>query len=104
MFQPDKLKHLLDTPDVAKADPQSLAGFIAWLETKSVAEEYNWWSTVNCVVGQYRSYVRAHGGFTGVTPLLDILGDGYYEISRPLPWTFGAALLRARAYRDSVSA
>lgn len=79
-----------------KTDPHTVEAFIAWLEKKPAGEKYNWVCINGCVVAQYRRFV--HKQFPW--PVLDdMLGSdaAHRLIGSPKPWTFGAALKRARA-------
>ncbi len=88
-----------------QADPASLDAFIAWLETKPSEEEYVWVDPLRCAMGQYRSFVRSRGGFRGVTFLENIIGENaYMAITRAKPYTFGAALDRALAFKQTAAA
>lgn len=75
----------------------SLAGFIAWLEQQPADRPYDYQPCPTCAIGQY---LRAIGKTEA-----DLLvgGDAPYHvwnhhIAKPLPWTFGAALMRARTF------
>lgn len=83
-----------------KADPLSPAAFVAWLETKKPTERYNYW---NCNGGCLLDQFLKHAG-------MDDSGESYRMISSSKigtteygylacnwPFTFGAALERARA-------
>lgn len=76
------------------APAPTLAGMVAWLETKDPSETYDWGNCLGqCLIGQYAasigwtiqamSYKQYHS-----------LDDG---IALRGPWTFGAALARAKA-------
>lgn len=81
-----------------KVKPQSLEGFIAWLEQQSADTEYEWMARCSCVVAQYRLFV--FGTNEGITLLSDMLGEDslveYLKIGSTESHTFGAALQRAR--------
>lgn len=77
-----------------KADPFSLESLIAWLEKQPADREYNWASIDECMCAQYfgcgADWAERHDQFefaTGIRPDAIALGR---------PWTFGAALERAR--------
>ncbi len=80
-----------------KVKPQSLEGFIAWLELQPPDRKYRWADRCACVMAQYRLFVFGH--HYGAT-LRNMLGrnsyDTYIEIGAFEPHTFGAALQRAR--------
>lgn len=86
-----------------KADPFSLEGLIAWLETKNPDEQYDYWDrSGGCLLGQY---VKSLG----------LKWEYHSDLSRGLhdkfanvvlyrivaPWTFGGALKHARAVAGS---
>lgn len=88
-------------------DPLSLDGLIAWLETMPADGEYDWANIRGCLGFQYLTavglpvdccsgdyWIDAHGRDHALPWLPDIAGL--------VPWTFGAALQRARALRESV--
>lgn len=82
-----------------KTDPLSLKGLIAWLEKQPPETEYNFYcKTGECLLDTYISHVT---GKPSRPDLLhyDVCGgmDNYYEIAQMMPWTYGAALERARA-------
>lgn len=82
-----------------KADPAALTSLIAWLETMPSSKSYDWMDTCNCLAGQY---MRACGisRMDPDRPLLsELLGgmDRYAAVAGTEPFTFGAALARARA-------
>jgi hypothetical protein len=88
-----------------KTDPWSMASFIAWLEQKPADEKYCYVETGRCLIAQYLLHLGHE--FVSVGP------GGRYSLSLPIqddhqapkpiwqvaicePWTFGAALKRAR--------
>lgn len=97
MYQKDKLADLISRKVEPK--PYTLESLIAWLETKSATAEYDFCLADQCLTA------RAFG-LTGLysREIDQKTFPGAFSIARAHPWTFGAALLRARAYRDSVSA
>ncbi len=91
----------------AGAEPFSLDSLIAWLETQNPVQKYDYFCTDgSCLIGQF----MAHSGLS-VKP--GKYADYVYHwkqhndfcvqnsIAHPKPWTFGAALSRARQYRAS---
>lgn len=100
MFQPDKLADLIASKPVTPA-PFTLESLIAWLEMKAPDENYNWDDCHGrCLISQY-IYSTGGNGFTGYTNGVDRFeynGVTAAKIAMPQPWTFGAALSRARAY------
>ena len=85
-----------------KADPFTMEGLIAWLEKMPPAKRYDYANTSgNCVYGQY---LAAHGvpwdesGATGFCDhqRADFCDRVYGQVALERPWTFGAALARAR--------
>lgn len=113
MFQPDKLKELIGSHKAAAPTfAPDLTGLIGWLETHYGSSEYDWNNIHGCLVCKF---LVAIGKRDTPLTLQEVFGrlDGehywvsskaYHAIAGTHPWTFGAALLRARAYRDSVSA
>lgn len=76
-----------------KADPKSLQSFIAWLETKNPDESYSYMNCRGaCLVGQY----MAHHGVVWSSAGFDEFADPFNNIAASGPYTFGAALERAR--------
>lgn len=84
----------------AQADVFSLESLIAWLEKQPADTEYDWYNVHGCLMC---AYFKAHGyerpsanpGLNSDT--IRNWGEfGYYNIGMAAPWTFGAALDRAR--------
>jgi hypothetical protein len=73
-----------------KVDPLSLDGVIAWLETQDPATEYDWSSTLNCLLCRY---LKSQGW-----NLLAYVSMATLTQSKAMerPWTYGAALERFR--------
>ncbi len=104
MFQPDKLADLISKP-AQKADPFSLRSLVEWLEMQEGETAYDYTEPKYCLLGQY---VVASGGkyipdYTIDGHTLDAGGfslhaerPDLYEVVSEHPWTFGAALQRAR--------
>ena len=74
----------------------SFEGFIAWLKTKDPKKKYNWYSSTNCAIHQYKKTVEKSKymdferppGFTGRCGL-----------AHTTPHTFGALLARCEAFK-----
>jgi hypothetical protein len=112
MYEPSKLKELIGTREVSPA-PYTLESLIAWLERKNPEGSYDYLDPHGCMIYQYFSFAGVH--CLGVSSEHWQDGKGAYN---PIPkyfycissghrrdddlwrvWTFGAALLRARAYQ-----
>lgn len=85
-----------------KPDVFSLEGLIAWLERQPAEIEYDFVDCKGgCLIGLYASGmgqpdITAPDGFYAIH---DYFADRdiTYHVSTQIPWTFGAALSRARA-------
>lgn len=80
----------------------SLIGLIAWLETQDPAQEYDWSKCDGtCLVSQYLTSIGILDGEQwkdyNYHKALGLPEAGSFNIAYQRPWTFGAALLRARA-------
>lgn len=88
-----------DKPEV-KADPFSLESLIAWLEKMPADGAYRWEEHRDCLLGQWCIYNGLIGSALGNKSIdlgLSTNPDGFYEIAvESGPYTFGAALERAR--------
>jgi len=79
-----------------QSDPAALTSLIAWLETMPPNGEYDWENCDGeCLIGVY-------GAATGLGAKWHDVHSAYFErdelhIASDTPWTFGAALDRARA-------
>lgn len=87
-----------------KPDVFSLAGFVGWLEKQPATREYDWYDVQSCVVCQYLDASlgeaeRKQTYLSSVFPAIEI----YHNICGRRPWTFGAALERARAIAGEAS-
>jgi len=79
----------------------TFSGFIAWLERQNPAETYDWGSLCSCAVA---NYMASMGFPINKRPSLgSIFGEHgmparnrYGDICCQRPWTYGAALQRAR--------
>lgn len=97
----------------SKTDPVSLDGLIAWLETKPSKQYYPYYDCNGTCL--YSQYLEALGFGTGTDApdsasriaarkLWDRLHEGsFIYIAKMTPWTFGAALARARKVADELS-
>jgi len=75
-----------------KPDALSLAGLVAWLETKPADEKYDFTDCRGkCLYGQY---MASHG--FGWEEASSFRANVYMHVAYQYPWTFGAALERAR--------
>ena len=91
---------LFDPKWEVKTDPFTLSGLIAWLEKQPPDAGYNYGNCAGaCLLDRYITSVTGkpsrptalHWTICG-----DELGEGYAKIAFLKPWTFGAALERAR--------
>lgn len=92
-------KQIDATPDL-EFQGVTLRGFIAWLETKNPADEYNYCRASTCAIGQYKTslgHKDPRVSFKGLLERDVLRGRNWLEdIVFQSPWTFGAALERAR--------
>ncbi|MBR0868900.1 hypothetical protein JQ633_00910 [Bradyrhizobium tropiciagri] len=81
-----------------KADPFTLESLIAWLETQPSNTEYDWINCDACLCGQYVRAITGNDFPSGVTIYAHMFADHveYGDVASERPWTFGAALDRAR--------
>jgi hypothetical protein len=81
-----------------KADPFSLESLIAWVEKQPADTSYNWDSCEDCLVGQYVRAVTGSDSPSGEVIYRELFPDldTYFAVCAEAPWTFGAALDRAR--------
>lgn len=78
-----------------KADPFDIRTLLAWLEKQPAKRRYDWGNCKGeCLFGQY---MAAHGIAWSDATYLRLSRLVGIEIARETPWTFGAALERARA-------
>lgn len=89
-----------------KLDPLSLDAFIAWLEKQPGETEYDWYNYHYCIVGRFVTSVRKTLPFEERVCRLG--GPNYWsvgpwrnDVGLPRPWTYAAALDRARKLRDA---
>lgn len=71
--------------------PLTLVAITEWLQAQPHDQEYIWQDPTECMVGHY---LRDHGSSWGAVMYSDI--PHYHEIAAEKPWTFGAALERAK--------
>jgi hypothetical protein len=81
-----------------KADPFSLESLIAWLEKQPASTEYDWDDCAVCLVGKYITAITGDENPSGVTIYAKMFSslEEYSDVASVRPWTFGAALGRAR--------
>lgn len=92
-----------DRPEV-KADPLTIESVVAWLEKMPPANRYDYRRCDgHCLYGQYMAFHGFAWGESGACG--PVRGDDtrtqfcievYENVAQPQPWTFGAALDRAR--------
>jgi hypothetical protein len=88
--------------ETAKPDIYALPTLIAWLEAKPAGEVYNYHNCHGaCLLGQYleANGIRWHGHASGnIHPYCELdRQTGWQKLAAARPWTFGAALARAKA-------
>lgn len=80
-------------------DPFTLENFIAWLETQPPDKAYEYSHGKTCAIGQFCQSIsttysdQLHSDKGRFFP---IFREWNWYITKPFPWTFGAALKRAR--------
>src|SRR5258707_333877 len=79
-------------------EPISLAALVAWLETQPADVVYPWLNTNDCLACRYLRAIRGPQG-EKTARYRDVFGgcDNYHAIAAATPWTYGAALKRARS-------
>jgi hypothetical protein len=82
-----------------KVDPFSLEGLVAWLEKQPAPTEYDWDSCEECLVGKYVSAITGSDTPSGEVIYRELFPDldTYFAVAAKAPFTFGAALERARS-------
>lgn len=108
MFKLDKNFCPMPIPVEVKTDPFSLDGLIAWLAQQPPDRKYEWYYCEACLMHAYFSEGLALPNVPG-HPTLFLRGGNifsysdlfssvhaYHAVGKPTPWTFGAALSRAR--------
>jgi hypothetical protein len=115
MFLNEKLKEIVGEPvadaPLKKADPFSLDSLIAWLEKQPGDDKYCFFSYGQCL---FALYTVASGGALPADSDNDyVIGTSSFsiwsanwpewasDVAANGPFTFGAALSRARALRDA---
>ncbi len=78
----------------------SLTGLIAWLEVQKPDVKYDWPACSDCLVAHYIRATTGSDNPAGDYMFHHVIGKHYEGIASPLPWTYGAALNRARALVD----
>ncbi len=108
MFEPGKLKHLLDDEKPrgeVGARPYTLEHLAEWISKHPADLSYNW-DCVNgaCLFQQYGGAVSGKVGATAYMTAIHGFRDNYgpdcgepFGIACNTPYTFGAALERTRA-------
>lgn len=82
----------------------SIAGLIAWLETQDQTQTYNWPKVGGCLICKYYDALGINDWSSDNRPYYyqtfgdsDGAGELYHAVCKTEPWTYGAALERARA-------
>lgn len=88
-----------------KADPLSLESLIAWLEQQPADKTYCFLDTGRCLIATYfqaKNIAKSVGGVTFLplgSKVRRKIPDCFNEVAEFTPFTYGAALERARALR-----
>jgi hypothetical protein len=87
-----------EKPEI-KPDVFSLQGLIYWLEMQPANIAYDWDDIHGCLACKYLQAVKGWEVPAGETNLGSVFEDldQYHDVCAVRPWTFGAALERARA-------
>lgn len=85
-----------------KTDPHSLDAVMAWLEQQPADQEYDWFDIKGCLACRYLQFLGesepwANGSYRELFGTIET----YHQIAGKWPWTFGAALERARAFTEA---
>jgi hypothetical protein len=72
--------------------PLTIDALVKWLEAQRPDQEYMWQDPTYCLVGHY---LRDHGSSWGSVAYSEL--PHYDEIAGAKPWTYGAALERAKS-------
>lgn len=73
--------------------PLTLEALVAWLQQQPPDTEYIFQDPARCVLGQY---LTAHHAEEAISEAAYETIPNYYEVARPKPHTFQAALERAK--------
>lgn len=96
-------------PEV-KAAPFNFEGLVAWLEKQNPRKTYDYWAcNGECLYGQYMasfgiSWDESGGKDSDRTPRGTFCSRVYESVAALMPFTFGAALERAREQLVRTSA
>ncbi len=93
-----------------KPNPETLDGFISWLEKKPKSGTYVYWNTRECLFSQYGKEM-GWGGKSEILPgpymaaIMKLNGgpdflEPFGNVACMPPYTFGGALKRAKKYRE----
>jgi hypothetical protein len=80
----------------------SCAGLIAWLETQDPERTYDWLAMKGCLICFYYDALGINDFSDVNRPMYEETFsrvEQYYAVCETEPWTFGAALARARLLR-----
>jgi hypothetical protein len=88
----------------AAADPFSLDSLIVWLEKRPASGQYNFHDRRGrCMLCQYLADVMPQVYWATAYIKLTRLNRATETLARQTPWTFGAALERARALQAGLA-
>lgn len=79
-----------------KVEPYSIEGLIAWLEKQPADTEYDWPDTHGCLACKYLEGIGRRELREGTLGSVFKNNWTYHQVCAVEPWTFGAALKRAR--------
>ena len=104
MYLPDKFDATPETIPVD--DPFSLKSLIAWLEKQPADRAYEFYDCDACLIAEYLRAVKgwetpANHTSSYVTGFFGSMEE-YHGVAARWPWTFGAALERARALESAA--
>jgi hypothetical protein len=92
-----------------KTDPMTTAALIAWMEKEKTEARYCFADNGDCLIAKYISHVVGVKVTTGYSTWNDGAGqigtipEGWvWDIAKPKPHTYGAAIKRARALASAV--
>ena len=82
-----------------KPEALSIEGLIAWLKQMPADGVYDYWNWNNCLAAQYNRFIGRQYNYETASRRLPNRGFDLQieKIAECKPWTFGAALERARA-------